>query len=159
MPHYCTLPLFIAAVSILSTFLILLLITTFADVSFIVQFLVSLVGLGCAIDYSLLYVTRWREERDHGRSNEEAIVAAMETAGHAVLFSGLTVAVGLLALVIVPVPFLQSIGYGGMLIPLVSVAVTLTMLPAILAESGRRLTGQKFAMKTMPAGSGRGGAT
>ena len=63
----------------------------------------------------------------------------MDTAGHAVLFSGLTVAVGLLALVTVPVPFLESIGYGGMLIPLVSVAVTLTMLPAILGGIGPKV--------------------
>lgn len=133
------LPLAIAAVSILSTFLILLGVTYVTDVSFIVQFLVSLVGLGVAIDYSLLIVTRWREERDHGRSNEEAVVVAMQTAGHAVVFSGLTVAISLFALVFLPVPFLRSIGFGGMLIPLVSVAVTITMLPAILGGIGPRV--------------------
>ena len=100
----------IAAVSILATFLMLLPLTYLTDVSFIVQFLVALVGLGVAIDYSLLFVTRWREERDHGTDNHEAVVAAMETAGHAVLFSGITVAIGLLALVVLPVPFMRSIG-------------------------------------------------
>ncbi len=132
-------PLLVAAVSILSTFLILLGITTFTDVSFIVQFLVSLIGLGVAIDYSLLIVTRWREERAHGRENHEAIVAAMETAGHSVVFSGLTVAIGLVAMIVIPVPFLRSIGFGGMLIPLVSIAVTTTLLPALLGGIGPRI--------------------
>ena len=74
-------PLAIAAVSILSTFLILLGVTYITDVSFIVQFLVSLIGLGVAIDYSLLVVTRWREERAHGLDNNAAVVASMRTAG------------------------------------------------------------------------------
>jgi putative drug exporter of the RND superfamily len=132
-------PLVIAAVSITATFLILTGITEFTDVSFIVQFLVSLIGLGVAIDYSLLIVTRWREERAHGRDNHDAIVAAMATAGSAVVFSGVTVAVGLFALVFLPVPFLRSIGYSGMLIPLVSVLVSITALPALLAGIGPRL--------------------
>ncbi|SBW19877.1 MmpL domain-containing protein [Candidatus Protofrankia californiensis] len=133
------LPLLVAAVAILSTFLVLLGLTVFADVSFLVQFLVSLIGLGVAIDYSLLIVTRWREERAHGRDNHDAVVASMESAGHAVLFSGLTVAIGLVALVVIPVPFLRSVGYGGMLIPLISVAVTTTLLPALLGGIGPRV--------------------
>ena len=78
------LPLLIAAVSILTTFLLVLGLTTFTDVSFVVQFLIALIGLGVAIDYSLLVVSRWREERAHGHDNEEAVVIAMKTAGHAV---------------------------------------------------------------------------
>ena len=132
-------PLAIAVVAIMTTFLVLLGVTYIADISFIVQFLVSLIGLGVAIDYSLLIVTRWREERGHGRSNHEAVAVAMDTAGRAVVFSGLTVAIGLLALVVIPVPFLRSIGFGGMLIPLVSVAVATTLLPAILGSIGPRV--------------------
>lgn len=132
------LPLLIASVSILTTFLLLLGLSYLTSVSFIVQFLVSLVGLGVAIDYSLLFVTRWREERALGQSNEEALVTAMRTAGRAVLLSGLTVAIGLMSLIVLPVPFLRSTGVGGMLIPLVSVAVVLTLLPAILASVGPR---------------------
>jgi len=132
------LPLLIASVSILTTFLLLLGLSYVTTVSFIVQFLVSLVGLGVAIDYSLLLVTRWREERARGKTNEEALVTAMQTAGHAVLLSGLTVAIGLMSLLVLPVPFLRSTGLGGMLIPLVSVAVVLTLLPAILASVGPR---------------------
>ncbi len=88
-------PLLIAAVSILTTFLLVLGLTYLTDVSFVVQFLISLVGLGVAIDYSLLLVSRWREERAHGRTNEEAVVVAVQTAGHAVLASGVTVAISL----------------------------------------------------------------
>ena len=132
-------PLMIAAVSILSTFLIVLLLTYVVDVSFVVQFLIALVGLGVAIDYSLLVVSRWREEIAHGHSNEEAVRISMQQAGHAVLASGVTVAISLLALVVIPVPLLRSMGFGGMLIPLCSVAVVLTLLPALLASVGRRV--------------------
>ncbi|MDQ3094811.1 MAG: MMPL family transporter [Actinomycetota bacterium] len=133
------LPMLIAAVSILTTFMLVLLLTTFSDVSVIVQFLIALIGLGVAIDYSLLLVSRWREERAHGRDNEEAVIVAMKTAGHAVLASGVTVAISLVALLVVPVPFLRSMGIGGMLIPLVSVSVVLTLLPALLSSIGPRI--------------------
>ena len=132
-------PLAIAAVSILTTFLLVLGLTELTEVSFVVQFLISLIGLGVAIDYSLLLVSRWREERARGRDNHEAVIVAMGTAGRAVLASGVTVAISLLALLVVPVPFLRSMGLGGMLIPLVSVAVVLTLLPALLSSIGPRL--------------------
>ncbi|MEP6666668.1 MAG: MMPL family transporter, partial [Nocardioidaceae bacterium] len=133
------LPMVIAAVSILTTFMLVLGLTTFSDVSVIVQFLIALIGLGVAIDYSLLLVSRWREERAHGRDNEEAVIIAMKTAGHAVFASGVTVAISLVALLVVPVPFLRSMGIGGMLIPLVSVSVVLTLLPALLSSIGPRI--------------------
>jgi RND superfamily putative drug exporter len=133
------LPLIMGAISVLSTFLLVLGLTTFTGVSMIVEFLIALIGLGVAIDYSLLVVTRWREERAHGRENVAAVDAAMAHAGRAVVFSGLTVALGLLALVVLPVPMLQSVGYGGVLVPLVSVAVAITLLPVILATVGPRL--------------------
>jgi RND superfamily putative drug exporter len=133
------LPMLIAAVSILTTFLLVYALTAITDVSFVVQFLISLIGLGVAIDYSLLLVSRWREERARGHDNEEAVVIAMRTAGHAVFASGVTVAISLVALVVVPVPFLRSMGLGGMLIPLVSVAVVLTLLPALLSSFGPRV--------------------
>jgi putative drug exporter of the RND superfamily len=132
-------PLVMAFVSIMTTFLLLLGLTELTAVSPIVQFLIALIGLGVAIDYSLLVATRWREERAHGRSGDEAVQRAMETAGRAVVFSGLTVAIGLLALIALPLPFLRSMGYGGMLIPLVSTAVAITLLPVLLAKLGPRL--------------------
>jgi len=132
-------PLLVAAVSILTTFLVVLGLTYVTDVSFIVEFLIALVGLGIAIDYSLLLVTRWREERAHGADNATAVITAAETAGRAVVLSGLTVAIGLVALVVLPVPGLRSVGIGGMLIPLVSVLVVNTLLPALLGGVGPRV--------------------
>jgi RND superfamily putative drug exporter len=128
-----------AAVSILGTFLVLGAITTITDVSQLVEYLISLIGLGVAIDYSLLVVTRWREERAHGLTNDDAVVVAMATAGRTAAFSGAVVAVGLFALVVLPVPFLRSLGYGGLLIPLVTVVAMLTLLPVLLATCGPRL--------------------
>ncbi len=133
------LPILMAIVAIPTTFLLIGGVNQLTDVNFIVQFLIALIGLGVAIDYALLVVTRWREERAAGRPNEAAVQRAMETAGHAVVFSGTTVSIGLLALVVLPVPFMRSVGYAGMLIPLVSVVVTLTLLPVILATIGPKL--------------------
>ncbi|HTX00172.1 MAG TPA: MMPL family transporter [Acidimicrobiales bacterium] len=132
-------PLLVAAVSILATLLVILALTYVTEVSFIVQFLVALVGLGIAIDYSLLIVTRWREERARGAANHDAVVTAAETAGRAVALSGITVAMGLVALVVLPVPGLRSTGIGGMLIPLVSILVVNTLLPAVLGGIGPRV--------------------
>jgi len=132
-------PLLIAAASVTTAFLAILGLTYVMNVNFVVQFLVGLIGLGVAIDYSLLLITRWREELARGLGNEEAIGQAMNTAGRAIVFSGVTVALGLLALIALPIPFIRSIGLGGMLIPLISVAVTLTLVPAVLAGIGPRL--------------------
>jgi RND superfamily putative drug exporter len=132
-------PLMMAVVAIMSTFLVVWGLTAVTEVSPIVQFLIALIGLGVAIDYTLLIVVRWREERAHGAANDAAIERAMGTAGRAVLFSGTTVAVGLLALVALPLPFLRSVGYGGLLIPLISVVVAITLLPVVLSRLGPRL--------------------
>jgi RND superfamily putative drug exporter len=129
-------PLLMALVAIPSTFLIVGGLTRVTSVSIIVEFLIALIGLGVAIDYSLLVVTRWREERAHGYDNHQAVARAMNSAGRAVVFSGLTVGVSLLALVVLPVSFLANIGVAGFLIPIVSVAVALTLLPALLASAG-----------------------
>ncbi len=133
------LPLLMAVVSIMTTFALVTALTTVTSVSFIVQFLIALIGLGVAIDYALLVVTRWREERERGASDLEAVQKAMRTAGHSVVFSGVTVAVGLFSLVFLPVPFLRSVAYGGVLIPLVSVLVATTLLPVLLIWWGPRL--------------------
>jgi RND superfamily putative drug exporter len=132
-------PLGMAICSVLVSFLLLWGLTAITDISPIVQFLVALIGLGVSIDYALLIVMRWREEREKGLDNNAAVIAAMGTAGRAVVFSGTTVAIGLLALVVVPLPFLRSMGYGGLLIPLVATACAITLLPVILATVGPRM--------------------
>jgi len=133
-------PLLMALVAIPTTFLLIWPIASITDVSVIVQFLVGLIGLGIAIDYALLVVVRWREEREQpGASNEAAVRNAMRHAGSAVVFSGTTVAISLLALLVVPIPALRSIGIAGLLIALVSVAVAITLLPVVLATIGPKL--------------------
>lgn len=131
-------PLLVAAVTIPVTLLIVFGLTHFTEVSFLVEFLVSMIGLGVAIDYALLIVTRWREECAKGADPDTALIETMRTAGRSVAFSGITVAIGLLAMVVLPIPFLRSLGIAGMLIPLVSVAVSITLLPVFLARFGQR---------------------
>jgi RND superfamily putative drug exporter len=133
------LPLVVAATSILTTFSLVWLLTYVTDVSIIVQFLVALVGLGVAIDYALLMIFRFREEIHHGRDVEAALVETMTHAGRSVVVSGSTVAIGLLSMVILPLPFIRSIGIGGMLIPAVSVLAAITLLPVMLLKLGHRI--------------------
>jgi RND superfamily putative drug exporter len=102
--------------------------------------LVQLIGLGIAIDYSLLVVYRFREEVVREGSVEDAVVRTMKTAGRAVIFSGATVAIGLALLIFMPLPFMRSMGVGGFLIPLVSIAAAATLQPALLSIFGRRGT-------------------
>jgi len=146
-------PLVVALFSILGTFLVILGLTAVTEVNFIIQYLVALIGLGVAIDYSLLVVTRWREERAAGRDREAAVHLALASAGRAVVFSAATVAVSLAVLAVVPVLFLRSVGFGSMLIPLVSTLVTLTLLPVLLATVGPRLDRSRRGRDT----SGRSG--
>jgi RND superfamily putative drug exporter len=144
-------PLLLAAVAILATLLLVGVLTLFTDVNVIVEYLVGLIGLGVAIDYSLLLVTRWREELAGGHTGDEAVHRAMTRAGRAVVLSGSTVAVGLLSLVVLPVSFLRSVGYAGMLIPLLSVLVTITLMPVLLAVAGRRLDWPRRRRTAAPA--------
>ena len=132
-------PLIVAIASILNTFSLVWALTYVTDVSIIVQFLIALVGLGVAIDYALLMIFRFRDELREGNDVESALVETMTHAGHSVIISGTTVAVGLLAMVLLPLPLLRSMGIGGMLIPVVSVIATLTLLPAMLSVLGPRI--------------------
>jgi putative drug exporter of the RND superfamily len=132
-------PIAIAISSILNTFTLIWLLTYITSVSLIVQFLVALVGLGVAIDYSLLMIFRFREELAHGEDPETALIETMRHAGRSVIVSGSTVAIGLVSMVILPIPVIRSIGIGGMLIPAVSVLTSITLLPALLAMLGHRI--------------------
>jgi RND superfamily putative drug exporter len=145
------LPLLIGGVSVLATFLIVGGLTEITGISQIVEFLIALVGLGVAIDYSLLVVSRWREERSAGRENADAVAVAMAHAGRAVVFSGLTVAIGLLSMIVLPVPMLRSVGYGGVLVPLVSVVVATTLLPVVLASVGPRMDWPRLRTERRPS--------
>ena len=101
--------------------------------------MVLMIGLGIAIDYSLLVVNRYRDERRHGREHREAVEETMVHAGRTILFSGLAVSVGLALMLLLPVPFLRGFGVGGLVIPVVSMACALTLLPVLLLTFGERL--------------------
>jgi RND superfamily putative drug exporter len=132
-------PLGIAIAAILNTFTLVWGLTYLTDVSIIVQFLIGLVGLGLAIDYALVVIFRFRDELRQGEDVETALVETMTHAGKSVVTSGSTVAIGLLAMVALPLPLIRSMGIGGMLIPAVSVLAALTLLPAMLAVLGERI--------------------
>jgi RND superfamily putative drug exporter len=139
-------PIAVAVAAILNTFTLVWALTYVTSVSLIVQFLIALVGLGVAIDYALLMIFRFRDELREGRDLEAAITETMTHAGRSVIVSGSTVAVGLLSLMVVPLPLLRSIGIGGMLIPAVSVLASITLLPALLAVLGTRID----SLRVMP---------
>ena len=109
----------------------------YMDMAIYVTNIVTLIGFAIAIDYSMLVVFRYREELERHDDPHDALVKTMTTAGRATLFSGLTVAVGLGLLVFMPLPFMRSMGVGGVLVPIVSIIASATFLPAFLAVMGR----------------------
>ena len=132
-------PFAFALVTIPTTLAIIWVFANFMELSTYLQNLVSLIGLGIAIDYSLLIVYRFREELARGSSRDEAIVTTMATAGRAVVFSGTAVAIGLAMLVFMPLPFMRGFGIGGLFIPAVSLLAAVTFLPVVLSLVGTRL--------------------
>ena len=133
------LPFAFALVTIPTTLGIIWVFANFMELTTYLQNLVSLIGLGIAIDYSLLMVYRFREEIRNGAPRDEAIVTMMTTAGRAVVFSGTAVAIGLAMLLFMPLPFMRGFGIGGLIIPLVSVVAALTFLPVLISLVGTRL--------------------
>jgi putative drug exporter of the RND superfamily len=101
--------------------------------------LVALLGLGLGVDYSLLVVSRFRDELARDDDVERAIVRTTTSAGRAAVFSGIAVSIGLALLLFVPVPFIRTLGVAGLLLPLVAIAAATTLQPALLALLGRRV--------------------
>ncbi|MDQ3778907.1 MAG: MMPL family transporter [Actinomycetota bacterium] len=126
------LPFMLAAAAIPTTLALVWVFANFMTLSTYLTNMVTLIGLGIAIDYSLLMVYRYREERKAGRSKEDAVATTMETAGRAVVFSGTAVAIGLALMLLMPLPFMRGFGLAGLLIPLVSVLAAVTLLPVLL---------------------------
>ncbi len=133
-------PFLFAAGTVLGTLSLVYVIAHFITMPTYVTNLVYLIGLGIAIDYSLLIVYRFREELALGLEVEAAVARTMQTAGRAVIFSGATVAIGLALLIFMPLPFIRAIGIGGFLLPVVSVLVAATLQPALLSIFGLRGT-------------------
>ena len=133
------LPLMFAAFAIPTTLSIIWIFAHFMELTTYLQNLVMLIGLGIAIDYSLLVVYRYREELRGGKSKEDALVRTMQTAGRAVVFSGSAVGIGLALMLFMPLPFMRGFGIGGFAIPIVSVLCALTLLPVLLYFLGAKL--------------------
>lgn len=147
------LPVAVGMFAVLGAFLTLFVITSFTDVSIFSINLVTAMGLGLAIDYSLLVVSRFREELARGRAVDDAVVRTVETAGRTVAFSALTVAVSLAALLIFPLYFLRSFAYAGVGVILVAMLASVVALPALLAVLGTRV--DRWRVRTVrPASDG-----
>jgi putative drug exporter of the RND superfamily len=149
------LPIGVGVLTILGGVAGTLLLSNYTYVSQYAFNIVTLIGLGVSIDYSLMFVSRFREELQSGASREAALATTMATAGRAITFSGLTVAIGLSSLLFFRGTFLSSMGLAGALVVALAVLYSLTLLPALLAVMGngvnrfrlpwqRRSTGRRF---------------
>lgn len=137
-------PVVVGAISVLGALALVRVLTLFGEVSIFSINVISLLGMGLAIDYALFIISRFREElaklpADDPEAAKKAMRVTMQTAGRTVLFSGFTVAAAMSALLVFPQNFLKSLGYGGMAAVLVGVVTALTVLPAILVLLGRRI--------------------
>jgi len=132
-------PLLVGVSAILGSLLVIYLLTLFTGVSVFALNLVTGLGLGLGIDYSLLVVNRFREELHSGKSVDEAIKKTVATAGKTVFYSGLTVVITLAALMLFPLMFLKSFGYAGVTVVIMAVLGALVALPALLAILGKRI--------------------
>ncbi|MGW0966637.1 MMPL family transporter [Streptomyces sp. NPDC002516] len=135
------LPLISAIISVLTMQLAIWALTYVTSIAInpSVQFIVALLGLGLSVDYALLLVNRWREERDAGADNQTAVIRSLRKAGHSVAFSALIASLGLFALMVVPVSFLQGVGMAGLFIPSIAALVALTVVPLLLSSAGPRM--------------------
>jgi RND superfamily putative drug exporter len=133
------LPLAVAAISVVGTLLVLFLLTLVTDVSIFSINLTTALGIGLGIDYSLFIVSRFREEMQPGLPPHDAVVRTVETAGRTVLFSGLTVAISLSALLVFPMYFLRSFAYAGIAVVALACFGALVFLPSLLAAIGPRV--------------------
>lgn len=139
-----SMPVLVGAVAVVGALAVVRLLTLFTDVSVFSINVITLVGMGMAIDYALFVVSRFREELvklpdDDPEAVGTAVRATMATAGRTVLFSGLTVAASMASLLIFPQGFLRSMGYGGIAAVTVAILAALTVLPALLMLLGRRI--------------------
>ena len=148
------LPLAVGTIAILGTFGELSFFGSVTDVSIYAVNLTTALGLGLAIDYALLMVSRYREELAGGRAVPDAVVRTVETAGRTIVFSGLAVAAALAALLLFPLYFLRSFAYAGIGVVAIAVAGALVVLPALLAVLGPRVNAGRLPwLRRSPAAS------
>ncbi|WP_182897083.1 MMPL family transporter [Microbispora sp. H10830] len=149
------LPLAVGVVAALGTMAVLRLVTLVADVSTFAIQVVTVLGLGLAIDYALLAVTRFREELGRGASVATAVERTTATAGRTIAFSGAVVALSFAGLAVFPSRFLLSMAYAGAATVVLAVLTSLTVLPALLAAVGRRVGRRELGRQAGQGGLGR----
>ena len=132
-------PLLVALGGVITTLAVLVGATALGDVSIFSVNVVNMLGIGLGIDYGLLMVNRFREERGHGLDVHDAVVATVASAGTTVVFSALTVAVAMSGLFVFGVPLLTSFGIAGLAVVLLCMSAAVTLLPATLAAVGGRI--------------------
>jgi RND superfamily putative drug exporter len=146
-------PLVVGMLSITAAMAMLYFLTLLMPVSSFAQSVITMLGLGAGIDYALLMVNRFREELAHGRDPRQAAANTTRTAGRAVAFSGLTVAIAMGALLIPDLTFVRSMGIGGVLVILVTVLTSVTAVPAMMALLGHRVNSpRRLAFKLTSSG-------
>jgi RND superfamily putative drug exporter len=146
-------PGLIGGTAVAITLALMVLLSQVFELSIFSLNLATMLGLGLGIDYSLFVVSRFREELARGESLERAVAWSVATAGRAVLFSGATVMIGLLALLTFDITALRSMGVAGAMVVAVSVAAALTLLPALLGLLGERI--DAFAIGPLAASAAR----
>jgi putative drug exporter of the RND superfamily len=147
-------PLLVAVVAIAGALLILLGISEVADISVYSVNVITMLGLGLSVDYSLLVISRFREERGAGQELPTAIERTLATAGRTVTFSGLTVAAALCGLLVFAEPFLRSLAWGGIGVVLVAMVAAVTLVPALLGIWGRRIRPESALRSARPRAAG-----
>jgi putative drug exporter of the RND superfamily len=144
------LPLAVGLTSIVTTMLVLLVMTSITDVSVHALTVATAFGLGLSIDFGLLMVSRFREERERGRDHESAIVATVVTAGRTIIFSAATVTLAMGALLVFPTYFLRSVGVTGGAVVILSAFSAIVVVPALLAVLGRRIDALAVVRRKVP---------
>ncbi|MEX1126127.1 MAG: MMPL family transporter [Acidimicrobiia bacterium] len=148
-------PIILAVVAIAIAMGLAALVGQFFDLSFFITNMITMIGLAVGIDYSLFIVSRYREERGHGMEKLEAIERAGATATRAVFFSGLTVVLALIGMLILPNTLFRALGTGAILVVIVAVSASLTLLPAVLSLMGDKIDSLKVRRRRSPDETGR----
>ena len=150
------LPILVGGLAIVGSFFVMFVVSSFTDTSIFAVNLITGLGLGLGIDYSLLVVNRFREERGQGKSVEQAVVNTLQTAGKTVMFSGLTVAVVMVSMVFFPQYFLQSLAVAGFSAVTLAVLGAIIALPAVLAILGDRVNAVRIIRRDLTPTTGGG---
>ena len=148
-------PAVLGALSVLITFALVYAVASHAEVSVYATTMVTMIGIGVAVDYSMFILARFRQELASGAATDAAVARAMSTSGTAVAFSGMTVVVSLASIWIVPVRAVQSMALAAIMVVVVAVLAAMTLLPAVLSLLGPRINNLRVPARRSVARAGR----